>query len=539
VSGFIALLGQRLRRDRLQVLMWTLGTALLAYAGHAGVAQSYATPADRGEVLAAALANPVILMFRGLPSGASEGAFLAFEILPWLAVLAALMTTFLAVRHSRADEEAGRAELISATPAGRTTPMIATIAHGALANAALGVLTGLALLSTGLDAGGSWLIGAAAAGTGIAFLGVGLVCAQMVRTSRTANAASVWVLVACFLLRGIGNATGTPSDDLTHTTSAWPSWLSPFGWAEQTRPFDADLWWPVALAVATGAALATVAAALQSKRDAGASFLPGRPGRVHARASLASSHALVWRLASGSIAGWAVGGALTGILATTLGGVVDDVAGQNPAVGEVIAKIASSGALDQAVITVFFTMLGIIAACCAVQTVVRARQEEARGTAESVLTTAVGRVRWLADHLVVATSAVVLVVVAAVLAACAGLAAGDGGPDLYRAVIVEGGGQIVAASVFPVVAALVFVLAPRATIGLTWALVLVATMLGLFGPLFGMPEWTTSLSPFGVTPVVSGGDVDARGVWWLIVAVGVGAAASLTLMRRRQLASSG
>jgi len=539
MSGLGALLGQRLRRDRLQVPMWIAATALLAWAGHAGVTQSYATEADRREVLGAALANPVILMFRGLPSGAGEGAFVAFEILPWLAILSALMSTFLAVRHTRADEEAGRAELVSATPAGRTTPVAATIVHGALADSALGLLSALALLSTGLDARGCWLTGAAAAATGVVFLGVALIGAQLVRTSRSANAIAVWALVACFLLRGIGNAGGTPADDLTHTTSAWPAWASPFGWAEQTRPFDADTWWPVLLALLAGLALTASAVALQSVRDAGASFLPGRPGRAHARRALGSSHALVWRLASGSIAGWAAGGALTGILSATLGRVVDQVAGQNPAVVDVITKIARTGALDEAVISVFFTVLGVVAACCAAQTIIRARQEELHGTAEPVLAAAVGRVRWLADHLVVATSAVLIVVAAAVLAAGIGVASGDGSPDLYRTVLVEGAGQAVAASVFTVVAALVFVVAPRATIGLVWALLLVATMLGLFGPLFGMPEWTANLSPFGLTPVVSQGDVDARGVWWLLVAVVAGAAASVALMRRRQVPSSG
>jgi ABC-2 type transport system permease protein len=536
---FMALLRQRARRDWLQVLLWVLGATLLAYGGYAGVTQSYATLADRQNILAAALANPVILMFRGLPSGASEGGFLAFEILPWLAILAALMSTFLAVRHTRADEEAARAELLAATPVGRTLPTVATIVHGVVANILLGVLSAAALLSTGLDSAGSWLTGAAATAVGMAFLGIGLVAAQLMRTSRAANSLTIWVLVATFLLRGIGNAAGTPSDDLTRTTSAWPAWVSPFGWAEQARPFDADLWWPVALAAAVGLLLAAASMMLQSVRDMGGSFFAGRPGRVHARRALASSHALVWRLASGAIVGWAIGGALTGTLATTLGSVVDKVAGQNPAVAQIITKLAQSGSLDQAVITVFFTMLGIVAGCCAVQTVARARQEEAHGTAEPVLAAPVGRVWWLADHLIVATSAVLIIVVAAVAAGWLGVAVNGGTADLYRTVLVDGAGQLVAASVFTVVTALVFVLAPRATIAIAWALVLVATMLGMFGPLFGLPEWTMNLSPFGLTPVVSGSDVDARGVWWLILAIAAGAAASLALMRRRQLAASG
>lgn len=535
----IVLLRQRLRRDRLQLTLWIVGTVLMAYAGYAGVTQSYGTHADRVEVLAAVMANPVILMFRGLPSGASAGAFLAFEILPWLAMLAALMSSFLAVRHSRGDEEAGRSELISATPAGRTLPTVATIVHGVIANLVLAVLSGLALVGAGMDAGGSMLAGAAAGATGVAFLGVGLVAAQLMRTSRGANSLTIWILVATFLLRGLGNAAGTPSDDLTSITSSWPAWLSPFGWAEQTRPFDADHWWPAVLGIAVGLVLAVAATALQSARDMGAGFIPARAGRTDARAALSSPHALVWRLTSGSLVGWAIGGALTGILATTLSGLAGQIAGQNPAVADVLKKIARAGSLDETVITVFFTMLGILAACAAIQTVIRARQEEARGTAEAVLATPVGRVRWLTDYLVVATCAVAIVVAAGMCAGWLGLAAHRGTSELYRVVTVTGLGQALAACVFTVIAALVFVLAPRATIGVTWTLVALATMIGVFGPLLGLPGWTANTSPFSVAPIVSKGEVDLRGLWWLVLIVVAGAAASLALMRRRELAGDG
>ncbi|WP_223623739.1 ABC transporter permease [Microbacterium sp. EST19A] len=540
MSTFTVLLRQRIRRDWLQLTLWILGTAAMAGAGYAGVSQSYSTLEDRQNILAAALANPVILMFRGLPSGTSEGAFIAFEILPWLALLAALMSTFLAVRHTRGDEEAGRSELVWATPAGRRLPTIVTIVHGILANVVLAVLTALALLASGLPAAGSVLSGAAAGATGIAFLGIGLLAAQLMRTSRGANSLTVWVLVATFLIRGIGNAAGTPDDDLSGMTSAWFAWISPFAWAEQTRPYDADLVGPVFLGLGLGLVLAAASVALQSQRDIDASFVAERPGRVSARPALASPHALVWRLTSGSIVGWAVGGAVTGILATTLSGLVDQISGDNPAVADILKKIGgATGGLDEVVITVFFTLLGILAACCAVQTVVRARQEEARGTAEAVLATPVGRVRWLADYVIVGTVAVLIVVAAAVLAGWAGIRSTDADGSLYRIVAVAGLGQVVAASVFTVLTALVFVLVPRATIGLAWTLVLVATMLGMFGPLFGLPEWTANISPFAVTPVVDGDGVDVRGLWWLVLAVGAGLAGSLSLMGRRELATGG
>ncbi|MBS0022672.1 ABC transporter permease [Microbacterium paraoxydans] len=540
MDRFGVLVRQRIRRDRVQVPLWIVGTALMAFAGYAGVTQSYATVADRQNILAAALANPVILMFRGLPSGTSEGAFLAFEVLPWLALLAALMSVFLAVRHTRGDEEAGRTELVWATPAGRRLPTIATAVHGIAANLVLAALTALALMATGLDAGGSVLAGAAAGSCGLAFLGIALFTAQLFRTSRGANSAAVWVLVAAFLLRGIGNAAGTPADDLAGITSAWPAWLSPFGWAEQTRPFDENLWWPPLLGLALGLALAAAAVGLQALRDVDAGFVAERLGRVAARPGLSSPLALVWRLTSGGIVGWAVGGALTGLLATTLGGVVDRIAGENPAVTDILEKIGgATGGLEEVVVTVFFTLLGILVACCAVQTVVRARQEEARGTVELVLATPTGRVRWLADHLIVGAVAVLLVVAAAVLGGWLGVRSSDGDTALYRIVAVAGAGQALAGAVFVALTALVFVVLPRATIPVAWVLVLVAALLGMFGPLFGLPEWTANLSPFAVTPVMDRDGVDVRGLWWLVLVVAGATAGALTLMRRRELAAGG
>ncbi|WP_324116996.1 polyketide antibiotic transporter [Microbacterium sp.] len=535
----MTLLRQRLRRDWVQLLLWILGTVLLAYSGFAGVTQSYGTHSDRVTVLAAVMANPVIMMFRGLPSGASEGQFMAFEILPWLTMLAALMSTFLAVRHTRGDEEAGRAELVASTPAARTLPTVATLIHGVAANVVLGVLVALVLVGAKLDAAGSWVAGAVSATTGIAFLGIGLLAAQLMRTSRGANALTIWVLVGTFLLNGIGNAAGTPSTDLTRITSSWLVWLSPFGWAEQARPYDTNLWGPAVVGLAFGVVLAIVATALQSVRDLGEGFIPARRGRVHARPGLASSQALVWRLSYGSIIGWAIGGALTGILATTLSGLLNQVSSGNSAVTDILQKLGGGSSLNNVVITVFFTMLGILGACAAVQTMSRARQEEAHGTAELLLATTVGRVKWLSGYLVVAVCAIVIIAGAAMATGYLGAASNKGTAEVFRNITVTGLSEMVAAAVFAVVTALIFVLIPRATIALGWTLLLLATLFGMFGPLFGLPEWTTHLSPFGVTPVLKGDGVDVRGLWWLVGIVIVGWAASLGLMRRRQLASDG
>lgn len=539
MSTVAALWRQRLRRDRVQLSLWIGGTGLLALASVSGVQQSYGDLASRQEVLVAVMANPVIMMFRGLPSGAALDAFTLFLIFPFLAMMAAFMSTFLAVRHTRMDEELGRAELVAATPAGRTAPLTATVLHGVGANLVLALLVAGAFAAAGYDPYGSLVSGLGAGAVGLTFLGIGLVAGQLMRTSRGANSLAVWVLLVSFIVCGLGNALGTPSDDLQRIESSWLAWLSPFGWGENIRPFDENAVWLAALCAGVGVALVAIAFALQQARDLGESLIAERPGRLTAPATLSSPIGLVWRLTRGSVLGWVAGALISGLLATSLGAVVNELGADIPALDAIITALSQGGSLEQGMVVIFYVMVGVLAACAAVQTVSRARQEEAHGTAEVVLASPVGRVRWLGGFLVVAFVAVVLVCGAAVLGSWLGVVAKDADGSLAQDAAIAGAGQIAGASVFLMLTALCFVLAPRLTIVLGWVLVVLALVFGMFGPLFGMPEWLTNLSPFTVTPAPTADGVDLKGLWWLIAAGVVGTALALGLMRRRELASGG
>ncbi|MFR0656749.1 hypothetical protein SB719_19580, partial [Pantoea sp. SIMBA_079] len=91
--------------------------ALAAFSAES-IEQTYGSAAARTQLIQLAIANPTILVLRGIPQGAGVAALTFFEIYTFIALMAGLMNTFLAVRHSRAEEEQGRAELVAATPAG-------------------------------------------------------------------------------------------------------------------------------------------------------------------------------------------------------------------------------------------------------------------------------------------------------------------------------------------------------------------------------------------------------------------------------------
>lgn len=533
------LLRQRLRRDRTQLILWIGGTAALAVAGYPGVQQSYGDEQERAALLATVMANPVILLFRGLPSGASDDQMVVFLLLPWLLILAAMMSTFLAVRHTRGDEEDGRLELLSATPAGRWTPTIATVIHGAVANVVLGILVSIAFLANGAAIPGAVLVGASCTLVGLVFLGVGLTAAQLMATARGANSLSMWLLLGTFVLAGIGNALGTPSDDLTHLESSWLTWLSPFGWAENTRAFDADAWGPAVLLAVVAAVLIAGSLVLQSRRDLGGSFVPERPGRATAPATLASNLGLVVRLARGSIVGWVIGGLIVGLITTALGSAVNEIGSANPAVAAVLEKLGGGSDLQVGVIVVFFILLGILAACAGVQTIARARQDEAHGTAEIVRGASVPRVRWLGGYLVVALIAVALTVAAGVAGAALGSTSTGNGAALVREAAIAGAGQLLPAALFVGLTALVFVLMPRLTIPLGWTLVMLAASIALFGPLFGMDEKATKVSPFASAMAPTADGVELGGFWWIALAAVAVITAALALMRGRELAGDG
>lgn len=528
-------LRQRWRRDAVQLTVWIAGLAALAAAGYPGVRGSYGDEQERLALLATVMANPVVLLFRGLPSGSGEAQLVAFLLLPWLLLVVALMCSFLAVRHSRGDEEDGRLELVAATPAGRTIPLVATVVHGAGAALIAGIVVAVIFVASGAPAAGSALIGAACVLIGLVFLGVGLAAAELMPTSHATNALAVWIVLATFTAAGVGNALGTADAGMTRMTSSPLTWTSPFGWAENIRPFDADNPAPLIVTLILAVGVLGLSALLHARRDLGASFVPQRRGRAHARRSFRSHLALVVRQSRPAVIGWMVAGLLVGILSTALATVASRLGDDNPAVTALLDALGGADDLARGLIVAFFVMIGVFAACAATQTVIRARQDETHGTAELVLSTAVDRRRWLADHFIVAAIAATLTLAAGVAGAIWGSLGRDDGSTLMRDAVIAGAGQLLPAWLFASLAAVLVVALPRLTAPLGWALIAASAAIALFGPVVGLDASIADLSPFAAAPIPSADAVDLRGVVPLVLVTVIATGGALLGMRRREL----
>ncbi len=548
MSTFPTLLWLRFRRDRVQIAVWILLFVVLEVVAHAAVTETYGDEAEREGVIRLVILTPAILMLRGTPQGTQPDAFQYFLLFGFLGLMAGLMSTFLAVRHSRADEESGRAELIGSTEAGRITPLLATTSEGIILNVVIGALVGGVALAYGAEPLGALLHGAALAAVGIAYLGVGLACAQIMRTSRGANGLASAIVTLGYLLRAFGDATGTVQPDGLSMEAGWASWLSPIGWGQAVAPYTHQNAWPLLLCLGLAGVLLAVSIALQSSRDLDSGIIPERSGRLHAPRTLAGPLGLAWRLLRNPVIGWVVGGALFGAFLGAVGQSVMDlidspeaqqVAG---AVSQTLAALTGPGA-EGTMIDLFttglFALVGALAAIAGVQAVMHARQDEAGGTAEIVLAAPVSRLRWFGSYLVVGAATVAAVLVFAVAGAVLGLIGSPDVGDRVSIVAQAGLAQLPAALLIVAVVALVFAIVPRLSIGLGWAVVLAAVVFGQLGGLFGFPDWLRDVSPFTHTPVVTAAEVDWTAAWVMLAIAVAGGALSLVLLRRRDLALGG
>lgn len=374
-----------LRRDRIVLPLWILGTAGLLLSSASAAGNTYPTAQARAERYQQLQELPIFVLFQSaafddtLPALAAQQAFGATTI------LAAIGAMLLVVRHTRAEEQHGRRELLGSTAIGRNAGVAATLLIVLAAGVLIGLLGIVGLAAAGLPAPGSLLLGLIVCGAAWIGAVLGAVLAQITENARTAGVAGVVLVLGLHYLRGIGHVAGPGME--------WISMLSPAGWLEGVRPYAGDRW-PMLLLVVGFVVLGALAAlALSSRRDLGMGLLAPREGRAPAPAYLRGVFGLAWRQNATSFLTWAAAIAVVGVAFGSVGAGAMAEYADSPWIAEYAATMRISDPAQTFFVYVVFVFVFPIAAY-AILTALRLRSDETTGKAELLLSVPLTRSRW-------------------------------------------------------------------------------------------------------------------------------------------------
>ena len=518
-TGTLSLLRLALRRDRVRLSVWLAAlTLMMAYAPTA-IKLAYPEEAQR-QARVNLMKTPAAIIMGGPMFGGNEtdlGAMMANELMLTMIVATSILAILTVMRHTRAEEEGGAAELVLSSVVGRYARTSAALILVGAVNAVLAVTMTLAMASTGFGLVDTAAMCLGITGVAMMFGAVAAVTAQLWRQSRTATGAAMAVLALAALVRGIG--------DVIDNSGSALSWFSPIAWAQQMRAFVDLRWWPFALLVILTLGLIALAAALESRRQYDAGTIPSsgeHPG-AHAIKSVLGLHLTLQR---GQTVGWAVGLFLGGLAFGSMTKSLLDAAEDN----ELIQRVLVAQGTDS-VYTTMTQFLAAAATAYVVSAVLRLLNDEEKGLGEAVLAGAVSRWRWLLTAVASALlgSAMLMLVAGLGNGLGAGIALGE--PGTIVRLTVAGLAYVPAMAVMAGIAAL-GVAIRRGWIG--WLAVTFVVVSLYLGALLRLPNWLLDLSPVGQTTAPSSYPVVALSV--MVVAAVLLTLLAGAIYRRRDAA---
>lgn len=492
-TGTTALIRFILRRDRIRVCAWVFGIGLMMVY----VANALGVILDDKALQSFAImgANPIMGLIGGPGFGFDHidlpkiivGMYGLYFMLG-----AALMSIMTVSRHTRLEEQTGRAELVRANVVGRHAQLTATL----VIVAGMNIFSALAIGTTFYfsearpeSAGAVALFSASIGAAGLVFAGIAAVTAQLSPYSRSGSGIAGIVLALAFVIRGLGDMSALQNGEL-----AWLSWLSPLGWSQQTGALVLDRWWPLLFSVTVTTLLVAMAYRQLDRRDLGSGVFAERLGASNAPRWLGSALSLAYRLQRPSLIGWSVslflGGIVFGAFAQPMLEAMDDLP------PEIAQLMGGSGGLVAGYLGFIGLYFGIMAAVYAILSVQYLRTEELSTRAEPILSAAVGRAQWLAAWTCVSMlGSLLLMVLAGVGSAIGAAITGVGDWELYGETVLGHVVQVAPVWLLLGVASVLYGFLPRA-VGAAWALFGYGAFMSLFGQMMQLGSQWQDLSPF-------------------------------------------
>lgn len=523
-AGSVTLARLALRRDRVTLLCWAVGLVAM-FTGTAASYESLYPPGPARESLSTGLAsNSAIVAVTGPAFDLSgSGGFVAWRLTASGVILGAVLSVLAVTRHTRANEEAGRSELVDAGGAGRLAELTSATGVVLGANLVVGGLLALALAGIGIGWAGSVLLGLSVTGAGCVFTAVTALSAQLVGSARGTSGIALACLGVSYGLRVVGDTGPTAL-----------SWVSPVGWAQRSRPFAGDEWWVLLLPAGLTLVLLVVAGWLARRRELGSSLLQQRAGPGHAGRGLRSPEGLAIRSMRGSLLGWGTGLLLYAVVVGLVTSSVRRLLGSSGAARAYLDRLGGGGALERGYVAAMAGVLALVTTGFALQTLNHLHSEELSGRGEYVLVRGVSRWRWAAGYLGVSLIGSLL------LLTVAGLGAGVA-DSLHRGTasglswwLEACLANVPAVWLAAAIMALAIGLLPRMW-ELGWIVFAASALLVEVGPAIQAPGWVKGLSPFAHVPTVP----SVPFTWWstltLLGLVLAGVVVGAIGLRRRDL----
>jgi ABC-2 type transport system permease protein len=480
-----------LRLDRIRIPIWVFALTFFTIIVPTSFKDLYGSQQER-DAMAQTMANPAMTAMTG-PADLSNytlGVMTAHQMLLMTAAVVGLMSILLVTRHTRADEEDGRLEMLRSLPTGRLSYLNASLLVIIATNIVLILVNGFGLYALGIesmDLEGSLLYGTALGATGLFFAGITAIFAQLSDSSRGTIGYSIAVLLISYLLRAI-----------TDVSNEALSWISPLGWVTKAEVYGSNNWWPIVLMVAASIVLFAVANYLNAIRDLDRGFLPSKPGKRFASRFLQSPIGLALRLQRVGIISWAIGMFVLGASYGSVLGDLETFFSDNETMKQLLQPKEGVTLIEQ-FIPMLMIIISLLATVPPVMAVNKLRGEEKKDRIVHLLSKSVSRTKLLGSYFLISIiNGFMMILLAALGLWSAGNAVVEGGLSFE---MIFNAALSYYPAMFVMISLAVFLIGylPKLT-SFIWLYVFYSFIVLYLGGLFQFPNWIGNISPFGHVP---------------------------------------
>jgi ABC-2 type transport system permease protein len=498
-----------IRRERIIAVIWLVILVLFSVILAPGLDGMFPDDAARQDIMAI-YDNPVMVSMMGPIYGDTTGAMYASMMLLWYLIAVAVMNIFLAVRHTRADEEHWRAEVIRSLPVGRLANIHAAMLTALIINAVLAIFTGLGMAVTNtptMGFAGCMLYGAVSGAVGLVFAAIALVFCQLSQSTSGAVGLSFAALGGAYMLRAAGDVSNEAL-----------SLISPLGLPLRSKIFVENEIMPLIALLLMAVVIAALAYKLNLMRDLGQGFIAAKPGRSEAKKSLLSPFGLSMRLTRKMVIIWLIvmfmAGASYGTVLGDIGSYVSnmpqylEIVGLPPEVIEALTDEEMTELTDEyadmiaeyfgVFITGMMTLIGLIPVLVIGK---KLRNEEKEGRVEHVISRSVSKIKYLFGYVAIAVVLSVFIQLMTPIGLYAVASTAEKNPFALGDLIPAYLAQLPAMWVILGFAVFLTGAFPKIS-GMVWGYYGLVCFLVFMSGMDVLPAWFTKLSPLGYVPKI-------------------------------------